>query len=338
MDKTNRRLEEENIELRKRNEYLEKKIKKLDSRLNSIIKINDRNFRSVVDKNDSLEKLIYRFNRILRQSDNQGKSILLQKEEQEQVSLIHSRMALMGEMIDNIAHQWQQPLNVISLMVQNLILKYYSDKLDEDKINSFDKDISQQIKFMSNTINDFRNFLKEDKKFKYFDLKDTLKKIESLTKDICMVNGIELIVNIPESPIGIYGIENELMQVFMNFITNSNDAFQNDQEKKIVIIDIEAREFEVLISFKDNAGGIGKTHLKKVFKAKFTTKEDKGGSGIGLYMSRKIVKDTFKGDITVQNETFIFEEESFKGALFSLIIPDISKALMLDPESRIAGN
>jgi len=317
---TNTQLIEENQQLKQKNEALEKKIKKLDSRLNSIMKINDRSFKDILDKNTDLEKIIYRFNRILNQSDKQSKSILLQKDEQEEILLINTRMALMGELIDYIAHQWKQPLNTIAIVVQNLALNYSQNNINDNTIETFEKDCLAQIQYMSDTINDFRNFLKDDKRLSTFNIKDTLLKMEPLVQNLIMMKFIKLEIDLPLNNPTIYGIENELIQVFISFITNSIDAF-NNQNKKFILINIEEDKENLYIHFKDNAGGVDPKILHEIFNPKFTTKSAIGGTGMGLYISKKIIKDTFHGELYVKNETFIFDDEKYQGVNFTIHLP-----------------
>lgn len=316
----NNYIEKEEYErLKAEKEALERKVAKLNKRLNSIIKINDNTFKNIFDKNSVLEKDIYRFDRILQQSDRQGKSILVKKDEQEKLLFEQAKLALMGEMIDNIAHQWRQPLNNISIMIQTAALKFQQNKFDETMMEKFQNDTLKQINYMSDTVDDFRSFLKEDKEYRFLKLPETFKKVRQLTKNLLVTNGIELITDIRE--LEVYGIENELIQIFMNLISNSIDAFESLRGLKLIMIKIDQSDDDIIILFKDNAGGIKEEFIKKVFEPKFTTKEEQGGSGIGLYMCKEIINNTFNGSITLQNENFVYEDQEYKGASLSIKIP-----------------
>jgi len=321
MENNNYIEKEEYERLKAQKEALERKVTKLNKRLNSIIKINDNTFRNIFDKNTVLEKDVYRFDRILQQSDRQGKSILIKKDEQEKLLFEQAKLALMGEMIDNIAHQWRQPLNNISIMIQTVGLKFQQNKFDEAMMEKFQSDSLKQIKYMSDTVDDFRSFLKEDKAYRFLKLQETFKKVKQLSKNVMFSNNIECILHIQD--VEVYGIENELIQVFMNLIANSIDAFESSLKLKLIIIDIDQIDDTIIINFKDNAGGIKEEFLKKVFESKFTTKEDTGGTGIGLYMCKEIIDNTFNGSITLQNEKFQYQEKEYSGALFSIKIPKI---------------
>lgn len=313
--------EDEIQKLKKENEQLKRKLKKTESRLESIIKMNDATFKNIFNKNLSLQKDSYRFNRILQQSDKQGKSILIQKEQQEQILHAQAKMALMGQMIDNIAHQWKQPLNSISMMIQTIIFKYNQGNLDDSIIDKFNQNSLKQIQYMSNTIDDFRNFLKEDKVLKYFRLFKTLNSVKLLAKNTISSNCIILETNINDEKMELYGIENEIIQVLMNLISNSNDAFDKSLEYKLIIIDVFKKDENTIIQVKDNAGGIDEEILNKIFESRFTTKKDNGGTGVGLDMSKKIIEKTFLGSISVENTNFDYENKTYKGALFTIKIP-----------------
>jgi len=319
--KNEKKLEDEKlIALEKENILLKNKLKKLNSRLDSIMKVNDRTFKNIFNKNITLEKSLDRFGKILHQGDRQGKSVLVQKDRQEELLLAQSKMVSMGEMIDNIAHQWRQPLSLISTSASALIAKKeYGLSNEEEEIKSLNHmiDITQ---YLSETINDFREFLHDDKQLSYFRLYDTFKKVEILTKPIIVTNFIKLIIKTED--IELLGIENELIQVFMNLISNSNDAFEKEDKNKIILIDLLYRdESKVVIRFQDSAGGINPSNLKKIFRSGYTTKKDSGGTGIGLSMCKNIIENTFKGTIEAQNETLSYKNKSYKGTTFLITIP-----------------
>jgi signal transduction histidine kinase len=326
MAKNDQYIEQEKYnKLQKENELLKQKLKKLDSRINSIIKINDKTFKSIFNKNISLEKSINRFDKILQLSDKQGKTILVQKDKQEEILLTKAKMASMGEMIDHIAHQWRQPLSIISTNASAIIVKKECGVSNEKwEINSLNNiiDVSQ---YLSETINDFRSFLKDDKYLDYFSLYETFKKVELLTKSIIVIHDIKLIIKTED--VQIFGIENEFIQVLMNLISNSIDAFDKNSKTKLILIDLEFEDKNnIIIKFKDSAGGILQENLKKIFSSGFTTKKSTGGTGIGLPMCKNIIQNTFHGTLKVQNETFNYKDVSYKGAVFSIKLPIKEKA------------
>lgn len=201
-----------------------------------------------------------------------------------------SKMAMMGEMIDNIAHQWKQPLSIIS--VSNGLIKFNQENSSfstKEELYDVINNIDTQVKHLSSTIDDFRNFFQPDKIKKEFPLESCINRLFILIKSKLDNNDIEVITNIYNS--NIFSIENEFVQVLMNIITNSLDELQESKEdKKYIFIDSYEEDNNIVISIKDNAGGIPENIIDKIFESRFTTKEEGKGTGIGLYMSRNIMK------------------------------------------------
>lgn len=306
--------------LKKENEALAKKLKKLDSRLDSIMKVNDKTFKSIFNKNITLEKSLHRFDKILHLSDKQGKTILVQKDQQEERLLTQAKMASMGEMIDHIAHQWRQPLSIISTNASSIIAKKeYGISDEKSEIKSLNN-IIDITEYLSNTIDDFRSFLQDDKSLDTFSLYETFKKVELLTKATVAMHNIKLIIKTED--IKIFGIENELIQVFMNLISNSNEAFNDNEDHKLIFVELLFDDdSNVVIKYKDSAGGIDENHISKIFSSGFTTKKDSGGTGLGLYMCKNIIEKTFNGTISVQNESFNYKNKPYDGAAFFIKLP-----------------
>lgn len=210
-----------------------------------------------------------------------------------------NRLASMGEMIDNIAHQWRQPLMKINAIVLNtdrsIELKKYDEKYLQDRLN----DISQAVYHMSNTIDTFREFLNPHKSKESFEISQSIEKsfkvLNTLLKDV------EL--NINKKKIYINAYESEFMQVVISILSNSIDIFkERNIEKKDINIDIYEDDINYFISIKDNAGGIKEDIIDKIFEPYFTTKHKSGGTGMGLYISKLIMQTSFKGDIKVKNK------------------------------------
>jgi len=228
-----------------------------------------------------------------------------------------SKMAAMGEMIQNIAHQWRQPLAAITTISTGIKFKQEYDILEKKEIEDAMDNINITSQYLSQTIEDFREFFNPEKKIAYFDLKQMIDKTLNLLKTQLKHKDIEVITNIDE--VNIEGYKNELIQVIINIINNSKDEFErNNQEKRLIFIDVKDHENIVKISIKDNAGGIKKEILSKVFDSYFTTKNEKEGTGIGLYMSREIIQKHMHGKIEVSNDKYSYENVTYKGALFEI--------------------
>jgi signal transduction histidine kinase/vacuolar-type H+-ATPase subunit F/Vma7 len=211
-----------------------------------------------------------------------------------------SKLAAMGEMIGMIAHQWRQPLNALALNLQ-FLPEMFENECDEKVIKEmkeFVKENMQTIKFMSNTINDFRNFFKKDKEEVEFDLAEELQKVLDMQKAQLKDNNIKVITDL--KPIKIKGYKNELKQVILNLISNAKDALikNNVKDPFIKITDYKDGN-NVIITVEDNGGGIPKDIMENIFEPYFTTKEEQG-TGLGLYMSNEIIK-RMSGKIEVEN-------------------------------------
>ena len=230
---------------------------------------------------------------------------LKENTKQLQTIQIQNKMASMGEMIGAIAHQWRQPLNELGLSIQNLKYDYKRDRIDEDFIKTFIYDNKKTIMFMSKTIDDFRSFFRVDKEKVDFKIKQTTQSVISMlsaqlkSKNIKVtITGDEFVYN---------GFQSEYQQVILNIINNAKDAFA---EKEIKNPTIEIIIKDKSIHIQDNAGGINKDIIKRVFEPYFTTKEQGKGTGMGLYMSKMIIEDNMNSVLKVENK--------YDGACFTI--------------------
>ena len=231
-----------------------------------------------------------------------------------------SKMAAMGEMLENIAHQWRQPLSVISTASTGIKVRKQYGEISDEEINASLDGITKSAKFLSSTIDDFRDFFKSNKEKEFFSLKNAYEKALIIIDSKFKNKEIEVISDIDD--IKVFGVDNELVQVFMNILNNAKDALLESQhEKKLIFVSIKRVEDRVEIQIKDNANGIPKEILEKVFEPYFTTKHKSQGTGIGLYMSQEIVTKQFSGMIRVQNCEYFFEDEKYSGAQFEISLP-----------------
>lgn len=218
-----------------------------------------------------------------------------------QDSLISSqaRMAVMGEMISAIAHQWKQPLNVIWLLAQAIGDAWDYKEIDDEFMENQLSLIEDQVKYMNNTITDFRNFFKQDY-YTEFNIADTVKKAVTLVRYILDKENIAIIEDIDNS-CTISGNPNELNQVIINIINNAKDAILSSNTKNPEIkISLNCSDDDIQLKIYNNGEKIKQDHLSKIFEPYFTTKE-KTGTGIGLHICKKIIEHKFKGNISVRN-------------------------------------
>ena len=211
-----------------------------------------------------------------------------------------SRLAAMGEMIGNIAHQWRQPLNAVSLIIQDLEESYEYGEFSEEYLKASVRQAMDVIAHMSQTINDFRNFFKPNKEVLHFSVKETIQRAINFVAGSLNDCNIRLDVDM-ENDVFVCGQPNEYSQVILNILNNAREACIGRQvadAKIAVYLDKEGEKSVVTIT--DNAGGIPEEIIGKVFDPYFSTKES-GGTGIGLYMSKTIIEKHMKGCLSVRN-------------------------------------
>ncbi|WP_320034643.1 HAMP domain-containing sensor histidine kinase [Halarcobacter sp.] len=268
------------------------------------------------DLNNNLEKKI----------QEQKEMILAEQKEikkRDKLSYEQSKLVSMGEMIGNIAHQWRQPLSIITTIVSGLSLKIeYDEKIEKKELNTSLGKVLLQANYLSKTIDDFRNFIKVDKKPSNIKISDSINESLVLLESSLKVNQIKVDVDITED-LTMLGNINELSQVLINILKNAIDALENLDEKEskrlIFIKTKKTDNDEFIISILDNAGGIEENILNRVFEPYFTTKHATIGTGIGLSMCDKIIRERYRGTITVENKTFSYKKEKYVGAHFQII-------------------
>jgi len=242
-----------------------------------------------------------------------------ESEEKNHILAQQSKLAAMGEMIGNIAHQWRQPLSLITTTASGIKLNNELGLLEKEKLTDYTNKIITSANYLSHTIDDFRDFFKPNKEKKNFKILNAFERTFSLLNSHFLNNNIGLIKNIED--VEIYGFENEFIQVLINILNNAKDALINKKEQELLIfIDVFSKGDDVHIYIKDNAGGIKDTIISRVFEPYFTTKHQSQGTGIGLYMTEEIIVKHMKGKISVQNVDFRYEDLNCKGAEFEIVI------------------
>lgn len=220
-------------------------------------------------------------------------------EHQEQI-ILNSRFAAMGEMVSMVAHQWRQPLTEISSNLISLTMKKELNILESKDIEESYERMGNTIQYLSTTINDFSNFLTSDKDLKEIELSIFFEKSMILLKNIIISDKITYSQKI-DSNIKISTYQNELVQTIINIIKNSVDAFEeNEINNKQITIEATKDENNAFIYIKDNAGGIEDKLIKRIFEPYFSTKS-KNKTGLGLYMSKKIIEEKLEGTISVKS-------------------------------------
>ncbi len=228
-----------------------------------------------------------------------------------------SKMASLGEMLENIAHQWKQPLSVISTSVSAIKFKKDFDELDDNTLDFTLDNIQNSTNHLSKTIDVFRDFYQNDTT-KEFSIKSTFNKAKTLLSSKFKTKEILVLADFEDYKVT--SRENELVQVIMNILSNAIDELQKVEDRKRIILVESSVEAEFIrLEIKDNAGGINKNIIEKIFEHRFTTKKNNKGTGIGLYMSRLIMEKS-SGSIRAENTTFYYDDIPQKGANFILEI------------------
>lgn len=237
--------------------------------------------------------------------------------------LQNQKMAAMGEMLGAIAHQWRQPLNILSTYVASLQAAYFNKAIDKQFVETLVRNADIQIQFMSKTIDDFRNFFKPSKSKRPFDVFESIdhaiKLMEAQFKHAEFSLQVE--VKTEEKELFAFGFQSEFVHVLMNILANAKDAieerFNNDPDMAVgeISVTIYSSGNEIKLQIRDNGCGIPEHFMPKVFSPYFTTKGIQSGTGIGLYMSKIIIESEMRGSLLAENTT--------NGAMFSITLPRI---------------
>ncbi len=241
----------------------------------------------LVALNDNLEFQVHKAVEEIRQKD--------------QMLIQQNRLAAMGDMINNIAHQWRQPLNNVGLTIQSIRADFLTGNLTRESLEEEVNQSMQSIRYMSQTIDDFRSYFRPDKEKQSFRIIKVVKHVISLIHPTLQNHGIELRL-VDDNSKEVMGYENEFGQVLINVINNAKDAIieRKPADPFIEILCFQDGERSV-VTVKDNAGGIDQSIISKIFDPYFTTKFQSQGTGIGLYMSKIIIEMNMGGHMSVKN-------------------------------------
>ena len=285
--------------------YRQKLLKNLNSSMKEKVEEKTKELREI---NNNLEL------RIKKEVEENLKKDRLLSQQQKMIS--------MGQMIENIAHQWRQPLSLITTGISGIKLKKQINDLDNEFLDKTLDSILNTSKYLSDTIDDFRYFFKPQKEKNNFYLEKCCEKTVDLINPNFLNKDIQIIYKIEN--IKISGYETELIQVLINILNNSKDALTSiENEKKLIFIDVFKENDKAIIEIKDNAGGIDENIINKVFEPYFTTKHQSQGTGIGLFMCQEIIYKHMNGKISISNITFEYKSKTYKGALTRITLQDI---------------
>ncbi len=229
------------------------------------------------------------------------------------------KLASMGDMIGNIAHQWRQPLSVISTGATGMKMQKEFGTLSDDQFNETCDVINDNAQYLSKTIDDFRNFIKGDRIKKDFILKDNIDSFLHLVEGSIKSYSINIVLDLQEN-IKINGYPNDLIQCFMNIFNNAKDVIKK-KDDRFIFITTSVLKDTVIIKIKDSGDGIPKDIISKVFEPYFTTKHKSQGTGLGLHMTNNLIVDGMNGTIEVNNATYTYKDKEYTGAEFTILLP-----------------
>ncbi|WP_298752265.1 DUF3365 domain-containing protein [uncultured Arcobacter sp.] len=262
--------------------------------------------------NESLEVKVNELDEFNKTLHKKVQEEVKKQREKENLLIQQSKMAALGEMIGNIAHQWRQPISAVSAIMMNIKWTAISEGMNKEFIDERMKEANEQLSYMSQTIDDFRNFFKPNKEKEFFDLDLEVRKTYKILKDTLQHNNINFQI-FSNKEIMVYGYPSEFSQVILNIISNAKDVLiERNTDKPKIEVHILKDEENIYCKICDNGGGIEEKNINKIFEPYFTTKELRG-TGIGLYISKEIIEKHMQGLLVVKNNEL--------GAEFIISIP-----------------
>jgi len=252
--------------------------------------------------NVALNELKIMMNNMIENLEDKIQKEINQRLEQEQILIQQSKLAAMGEMIGNIAHQWRQPIAEISAILTNMKITYEFDKFSQEYMNTKMKEANKLTSYMSDTISDFQNFFNPQGEKELFSIEQACRDAFFIVESSMKYHSIDVEFNVIEDS-SVHGYKNEYSQVILNILSNAKDVFiEKKIENPSIKIKIKTGENYAIVKIEDNAGGVKDEILEKIFEPYFTTKHKTQGTGIGLYMSKNIIERNMDGFINVINK------------------------------------
>ena len=277
----------------------------------------------IIRKNEEKEKELIKINSSLEKKVQEELRNIQKKDE---IIFRQSKMSSMGEMLQNISHQWRQPLSVITTAASGMKLKKDLNDLQNEEIDTYIDQIMMNSNYLSQTIDDFRSFFSKDREKNKFYISAVINKSLKINNTKIEHENINVILEFHKDD-EILGYENEILQVFLNILGNSIDALRTlNLDNKIIKINTHKNDNNFIIEFIDNGNGINDEIKDRIFEAYFTTKHKSQRTGIGLYMSYEIITKHFDGTITHNNCEVSHLNNQYQGSKFTISLPLKTKA------------
>ena len=228
-----------------------------------------------------------------------------------------SKQCALGEMLSYIGHQWRQPLNALSLTIQNIELQSSLGTLDESLIKKQVAAANRNIHYLTTIIEDWRALLTSGTTRQTIELADSVSRAVGIVQPVLEQNRI-VIANRITGPIHTHGFVNDLVQLTVNVLLNAKDALVCREDERLIYLSCRREDDFVIVEFQDNGGGIPPKLLTRVFEPYLTTKEDSAGTGLGLYLCRQIAENLDEGSVWAENRKFEFDGKPYYGACICL--------------------
>ena len=275
--------------------------------------IQNRLSEEVQKKTQELEKRTKELEMLNESLEERVQEEVRKNSEQEQMLFRQARYAQMGEVLSMIAHQWRQPLNAIALTNSGLQVMSRQGRCDTEKVAEKTKRIEEYVQHLSKTIDDFRNFFAQDQEKCNLVLSEIVDDALELVFPILEVEDIHITMA-GRCNCVIHSYPNEILHVVLNLLNNAKDVLsKTSQAQKEIIIRMHHEEGKSCLEIEDNGGGIPEEFIDRIFDPYFTTKEESGGTGLGLYMSKLIIEKHCMGELSVCNGE--------RGAIFKILFP-----------------
>ena len=257
--------------------------------------------KELAQANEKLEKLNNELKKMNEELEEKVKEKVQEIRNKDVIILNQSKLAALGEMLNMIAHQWRQPLNSLSAFAITIQMKYEFGELEDKECLEFAKFVEAQTQKMSEIIDDFMNFAKPNEEKEEFNLKDVIEEVIKIVEVQLKNHNIKVEIDLSTDE-KIKSYKKELSHVLLNLISNARDALDNiEKDDKWIKIYTQNDGNYIKIIVEDNGGGIAKEIKDRIFEPYFTTKDKSKGTGLGLYMSKKIVEERLGGVLEFEN-------------------------------------
>lgn len=229
------------------------------------------------------------------------------------------RVSALGELLQNIAHQWRQPLSMITTSASSLQVQKYLGKLNDELVDEMCENINKNAQNLSKTIDKFSNLFENQESIEILNLKQIIQEYHSMIDATFKSEGILLVFNLED--ISIKAAKKDIVQILFTLFVNAKDILLlRNTLNKCIKIDLFKEGDNTILSIHDSGGGIEEQYIDKIFDPYFTTKHQSQGTGLGLYLVYELVHDFLHGEITVKNEYFSLNNKQLYGAKFTTIL------------------